>query len=181
MKNKLYNREWLTQNYIINNRTQKEIAIELNTSETTVCKYVVRYNLNKKGKYIKLNKGCFKNKHKPWNKGIPCSDKTKEKIRKANIGKKTPLKIRKKMGKKGKHHWNWKGGKTSFSKRVRKLLKWKLWRKAVYERDDYTCQECGGTNCELNPLFLKLVSQINFEILTNRPKIKILFLLEIIL
>lgn len=41
---------------------------------------------------------------------------------------------------KGKGHWNWRGG---ISPRVLNTIEYKLWRKAVFERDNYTCQSCG--------------------------------------
>jgi len=44
---------------------------------------------------------------------------------------------------KGKNHWNWKGGKSSDSYKIRRSRKYKSWRTAVFERDDYTCRGCG--------------------------------------
>lgn len=38
------------------------------------------------------------------------------------------------------HHW-WKGGHTTDIARF--TLGYRLWRRAVYKRDDFTCQECG--------------------------------------
>lgn len=46
----------------------------------------------------------------------------------------------------GKGHWNWQGGKTSESKLRRNDRYFKEWRKKVFERDDYTCQNCGARN-----------------------------------
>lgn len=36
----------------------------------------------------------------------------------------------------------WKGGSTSDGKRVRSSLPYKLWREAVFTRDNFTCQMC---------------------------------------
>lgn len=44
---------------------------------------------------------------------------------------------------KGKDNPNWKGGITPINKTIRNSIEYKLWRKAVYERDNYTCQDCG--------------------------------------
>ena len=38
---------------------------------------------------------------------------------------------------------NWQGGKTIESQIIRHRKEYRLWRKSVYERDNYTCQECG--------------------------------------
>jgi endogenous inhibitor of DNA gyrase (YacG/DUF329 family) len=58
----------------------------------------------------------------------------------------------------GENHYMWKGGGKS--KRIRKGAKWKEWRTAVFERDDYTCQKCGdksgkGNQVELHPHHVK--------------------------
>lgn len=45
----------------------------------------------------------------------------------------------------GENHWNWQGGITSERDRRTKLLEYKLWRVAVYERDGYKCVKCGET------------------------------------
>ena len=43
----------------------------------------------------------------------------------------------------GKNHWNWKGG-ISFGKRRTKELEYRLWRQAVFERDEFACIKCGN-------------------------------------
>ena len=44
---------------------------------------------------------------------------------------------------KGKNHWNWKGGITPINQQIRVSLEFKLWRKSVFERDNFTCQKTG--------------------------------------
>lgn len=48
----------------------------------------------------------------------------------------------------GRNHWNWQGGITNKSDRrnIMTTLEYKIWRKSVFERDDYTCQWCGARN-----------------------------------
>jgi len=43
---------------------------------------------------------------------------------------------------KGDKHWNWKGGISSLRHLLRTSAGYIKWRKSVFERDNYTCQEC---------------------------------------
>jgi hypothetical protein len=43
----------------------------------------------------------------------------------------------------GKSHWNWKGGITPENMALRHRSDYTAWRKAVYARDRWTCQDCG--------------------------------------
>ena len=63
--------------------------------------------------------GTFKKNHNTWNKG------------------KHHIEIL------GKNHWNWKGGITPIHRALRNSFKYEEWRKQVFERDLYTCQDCG--------------------------------------
>lgn len=64
-------------------------------------------------------------------KGRKLSDETKKKIGLANKGEKSHL---------------WKGGVTESHQLIRSSTEYKLWRKSVFERDDYTCIWCGAKN-----------------------------------
>ena len=46
-------------------------------------------------------------------------------------------------GRSGEFHWNWKGGITPVNQRERSSSKYAEWRKAVFLRDNFTCQLCG--------------------------------------
>lgn len=46
-------------------------------------------------------------------------------------------------GRSGEFHWNWQGGKTPVNQRERSSSKYAEWRKAVFLRDNFTCQMCG--------------------------------------
>lgn len=50
----------------------------------------------------------------------------------------------------GKDNVNWRGGVTVLNEKIRKHIKYKLWRDKVFKRDNYTCQSCGkrGGNLE---------------------------------
>ena len=43
----------------------------------------------------------------------------------------------------GENHPNWQGGITPINYKLRNSLEYKLWRKSVFERDNYTCIWCG--------------------------------------
>ena len=85
---------------------------------------------------------------KPWSNG------------KQNIGKKRTEEWKKRMSEimktenkrrldKGVHNL-WKGGKTKESLRIRASADYKLWREAVFARDNWTCIWCGQIGGQLN-------------------------------
>ena len=111
----------------------------------------------------------------PWNKGIPMSDETKEKIRVARTGTKSSLEAREKISEsligntrtlgfkhttetkkkmresahKGPEHHNWKDGVTKIEKAIRRLPEYDTWKNGVFKRDDYTCRDCGRRGGDL--------------------------------
>lgn len=46
---------------------------------------------------------------------------------------------------KGKNNGNWRGG-ISYTRNTRRDRRHHIWRKLVFERDDYTCQNCKARN-----------------------------------
>lgn len=92
-------------------------------------------------------------------KGKSLSQETKQKISKANKGKKKPVRSKEHCDKlslmqlnkvkEGKHNF-YKGGITKGNKFIRTSREYKLWRKAVFERDRWTCIFCGyrGSNIQ---------------------------------
>jgi hypothetical protein len=76
-------------------------------------------------------------------------------------------KIIKKLVDNGTHNF-WKGGLTKLSKIARSSSQYKQWRKAVFERDNYTCKLCGIRGGKLEAdhikpfsLFIKLRYKIS--------------------
>lgn len=88
---------------------------------------------------------------------------TKEHIKKATEGLK-PYQH-------GEKHWNWKGGITPKLISMRFLPKYKQWREAVFQRDDYTCLMCkqkgGKLNADHITPYAKLVYEKNWALLWN--------------
>ena len=78
-------------------------------------------------------------KNVAWHLGKRRSIETKNKIREHSakywLGK-TGNQV-------GERHWNWKGGISPISVKIRDSGEYARWRWAVFRRDDYTCQICG--------------------------------------
>lgn len=53
------------------------------------------------------------------------------------------------------NHWNWQGGITAKLKALRQTLEYKQWRKAIFERDNYTCVFCGKKSKKAQPVYLQ--------------------------
>lgn len=87
------------------------------------------------------------------------SEKTKEKIRtslignKRGLGKKHTEEWRQKMSEiyKGNKSHLWKGGITLENKRIRNSIEFRLWREAVFARDNWICQKYGTRGGKLHP------------------------------
>ena len=113
----------------------------------------------------------FKEGHTPWNKGGHHSKETRDKLRKKSIeqfknsehwnkggtggfkkgyvpwnkGKKLSKEVRLKMSKnsRGDKGNNWQGGLTEKNKTIRNGIEYRLWREAVFARDNWICQKTG--------------------------------------
>lgn len=72
------------------------------------------------------------------------SEDTKRKIGLTSRGRRWSLEARKAVGEKrrGANHPNWKGGITPDNHLIRNSWEFKEWRQSVFQRDDYTCQQC---------------------------------------
>ena len=61
----------------------------------------------------------------------------------------------------------WKGGISSLNVQIRGSLEYRLWREAVFKRDDYTCLECKQRGGKLNAHHIKpfsLFPELRFAI-----------------
>ena len=104
---------------------------------------------------MKIKAKKFKNGG--WKKCIICGRKfyrPKGELSKAKfcsikcriIGSSRIQKGRKRPDLAGKNNYNWKGGITPERTRIYFSKEYKDWRKAVFERDNYTCQKCGDNS-----------------------------------
>jgi len=82
-------------------------------------------------------------------------DKNPFGFKKGNI---PPYKGRKFPQVSGKNNINWKGGITPENCKIRHSLEIKMWREAVFIRDDYTCRHCAKKGGKLNAHHIKFFS-----------------------
>jgi hypothetical protein len=87
--------------------------------------------------------GCFKKGITPWNKYIN-SDEYKNHYKNGFGGTKNKGKFT------GENSPHWKGGPKSENAKARNSDEYKMWRKLVFERDNYTCVWCGQVGKELH-------------------------------
>lgn len=97
-----------------------------------------------------------------WNKGLPMSPEdraardfdrtgsthsaeTRRKMSAVHRGRKFTVEHRRKIAnaRGGERSNFWRGGITPERKRIYNSAEYKIWRTAVFERDDYTCRRCG--------------------------------------
>lgn len=112
-----------------------------------------KMSLIKRGKIpknIELIKNYWKGKH--------LSEITKIKIGLAHKGKKWTEKQRKNIIpklKRGKKHYRWKGGITPIyineRNKYKLSIEYRLWREAIFARDNWTCQKCNIKGGKLHP------------------------------
>lgn len=121
-----------------------------------------------KGKTLsEAHKMALRKKHKPL------SQYTKDKMSKTRLGRKLPIEWRRNMslGQTGEKGSNWQGGKTARHEAIRHSMNYREWRKSVFERDNYTCQECKERGGKLNADHIKpfaIHTELRFELSNGR-------------
>jgi len=130
---------------------------------------VTRYGYDRWLKQKFCTRKCFSQKGELNSfYGRKHTDKTKDLIRIIHTGKP-------KINLRGENsHW-WKGGVSqvnrTFRENVMRTLEYRNWRRNVFERDDYTCQECKQRGGVLNADHVKpfaLYPKLRFELTNGR-------------
>lgn len=83
------------------------------------------------------------------------------------------IETRKKMSDshKGDKASSWKGGVTPINEIIRKSFEYKLWREAVFKRDDYSCVLCGVRGGDLQADHIKRFAEypeLRFDVSNGR-------------
>lgn len=114
-------------------------------------------------------------KGKPKSEGHRASISRANKIAYADPGRRRVLTLRwlnrPRLTQRGVNSNYWKGGITPINKAIRTSLEYKMWRRAVFERDDYTCVLCGERGVELNADHIKPFAyfpELRFELSNGR-------------
>jgi 5-methylcytosine-specific restriction endonuclease McrA len=99
-------------------------------------------NKNKKGSGNPMWGKKESEEHKKWRlrNVIGRKETIEQRKRKSNYWKKNKEKLP-----------NWKGGITPINKIIRNSIEFRLWREAVFARDNWTCQKCKIRGGKLHP------------------------------
>lgn len=96
----------------------------------------------KRGRLLSTKKACFSNKKKE-RKIIKCLNCEKEMEVMFDSKRKFCSKSCVNKYRVGEKSSGWKGGISSRYDRLKRSNEWKAWRTSVFERDNYTCMDCG--------------------------------------
>jgi hypothetical protein len=112
----------------------------------------LRHTEETKKKISEVQKG-----RTPPNKGVKMSPELIEKNRLGHIGIKPTLeaRINKSNATKGEKSCHWRGGINDINDTIRKSLEATIWRGTVFDRDKFSCQECGTVGGRLNAHHIK--------------------------
>jgi hypothetical protein len=89
--------------------------------------------------------------------GYKVKEDTKKKLSKALKGHKCPEHVKKILSDihKGSKNLQWKGGRCTENEKARDSVQYRLWREAVFARDNWICQKTGVKGGKLHPHHIK--------------------------
>lgn len=138
---KFLTKEFLKKEYLKNKKNTYQIANQIGCSSDTIFYWLKKHKIKIRTKSEALKGRKFTKEH--------CE----------NIGKSQ-------TGKFGINNNRYIDGRTSLYCLIRALEEYKIWRKSIFERDCYTCQECGDdTGHNLNAHHKKLFVNLFTEFL----------------
>jgi len=120
------------------------------------------WNKGTKG-ICKPNCGSFQKGNVSKIKGKKCPEISKRQMGKdnPNYGHKLTIEERriKSLNQRGSKSGGWKGGLTKKHILIRCGIETRLWREAVFARDNWTCQKCKVKGCNINAHHIKNFAQ----------------------
>jgi len=152
--------------------TTRSIASEYGCSSSTIALIFRKYTTKEQRVKVKAKKHGDKIRGrknptlKEWRKthnvwaGRKHTIEARKSQSKAKIGKKHTLvrRIEQSARLQGITPTEWTNFATSTSERLKSSSEYKVWRKAIFTRDNWTCQECGKRGGRLHPHHIKAKS-----------------------
>lgn len=156
---KYKDREWLYEQYVDEERTNKDIAEECGVSDSTICRWKQKLDIPSRGhempdhvreKVSETLSGKYTGEdHHRY--GATFSEETRRKMSEAKQGENNPWygKSRPEFAEKmkGENNPSWKGGVTE-DYDFRCTTQWQDFSEDVKERADWTCENCGAHGSE---------------------------------
>lgn len=170
MKNNKVNRCWKCGVFIGKNPHDcKEVSRKISLSLIGTKRHLGHKHSEETKKKIRI----ARSKQIVWNKGLKgvqkMSQESRRKLSEKLKGRIFSKEHRQNLSK--QKHWNWKGGITPLNLKIRHSIEYKLWRKSVFERDNYACIWCGQRGGKLNADHIKpfaLFPELRFAIDNGR-------------
>jgi hypothetical protein len=168
--------------YIVEKKSSLAIGKIYGCSKSVILKNLKKYGIKRRTGKESLLLGNYKGPNSPvWKGGPPkckicgvtlggyesehCKECNKIFQRIRYAGKNNPMYGRRRFG---KDNPNYIDGRSSLNILIRDLAEYNDWRKQVFERDNYTCQECGdNTGGNLHAHHIKPLAVILLEFLNK--------------
>ncbi len=171
--NKILTKKFLQKEYINKDKTMVKIIKKIGCSCSTIRKYLIKFNIKirnrsearqKQQKYPHFNKERHR---KYYCKELNCSNVICYDTWKSG-GKSCRSCSAKKRFSRPENNNRYIDGRTPLRDMIRHLKESEEWRNSIFERDNYTCQECGDNrghnlNAHHKKQFAELLSEFLHE------------------